>query len=140
MRVSESLDSSEVIDDGPEEEVEHDATEIRWMTNTSFQDLNLKGKLSDVGITLGEMVWIATENRDQVILSDTVPEQYIYFHMNGHRTAVDLFLTGLMVDKFWRKVANHSLTYYKLQNEGCQRSEHTTHRLQVIYCGCSLCP
>ena len=128
MRVSESLDSSEVIDDGPEEEVEHDATEIRWMTNTSFQDLNLKGKLSDVGITLGEMVWIATENRDQVILSDTVPEQYIYFHMNGHRTAVDLFLTGLMVDKFWRKVANHSLTYYKMKVVNVQITRHIDYK------------
>ena len=110
---SECSDSSAPTDDGREEEVEHAATVIKWKPSKAWLELKRKKKLSELEEKLGETEWIAPANRDQVISCDSGPEQDIYFHVDGRRTAVDLFLDALPVDKFWMKLAKNSLAYCK---------------------------
>ena len=121
---SEASVSSELTDNGEEQEVDHDASEVKWVPSNAWLDLKRKGKLTDLEVALGETTWIAPANRDQVISCDTGPEQDIYFHVDGRRTATDLFLDALPVDKFWRKVAKNSLAYCK---EKVAAGENTRH-------------
>ena len=125
---SECSDSSAPTDDGREEEVEHAATVIKWKPSKAWLELKRKKKLSDLEEKLGETQWIAPANRDQVISCDSGPEQDIYFHVDGRRTAVDLFLDALPVDKFWMKLAKNSLEYCKSKIAEGENTRHIDYK------------
>lgn len=125
---SECSDSSAPTDDGREEEVEHAATVIKWKPSKAWLELKRKQKLSALEVKLGETVWIAPANRDQVISCESGPEQDIYFHVDGRRTAVDLFLDALPVDKFWVKLARNSLEYCKSKVADGENTRHIDYK------------